>query len=141
MKNILTNLMTTVGLLCTLGGGLNAQSYRLSATVPFGWQANSQHLGAGTYQVTKEQNAPMISVRNTTDGKVTYVITSASSGTNSRPRLVFHRIGDQYFLAEVWAPGSTGATLVMSSAEKESMASVKGREVATVLVDLLPAFN
>lgn len=133
MKNFLTTLMTAAALLCTLGGALEAQSYQVSATVPFGWQANGHQFSAGTYLIGKEESAPVICIRNT-DGKGGFVMTGQATGKDSSPRLVFHRYGDHYFLAEVWAPDAAGSKLRVSSAEKETIASAKPRKAETVLV-------
>ena len=134
MKNFLTNLMTTAALLCTLGGALDAQSYQVTAKVPFEWQANGHQFNAGNYLISKEQSSPVIAIRDMTAGKGAFLMTGEASGKNSSPRLVFHRYGDQYFLAEVWTPGAIGRQLRISSAEKETIASEKPRKAETVLV-------
>jgi hypothetical protein len=137
MKLFLTNLMTSVALLCALGGGLEAQSYKITATVPFGYQVKGQNLEAGNYVITKDVSSPVMWLRNAEDGKSVLLMTIASSVTDPEPKLVFHRYGDRYFLAEIWI-GFTGRSLTMSSAEKEVMASGKSREVATVPIHIAP---
>lgn len=139
MKNILTNLTMAVALLCTAGGALEAQSFRVYATVPFGWQANGHTLRAGEYLITKEGSSPVVAVQATRDNKKTFLMIGPGSGTNSSSRLVFHQYGDQYFLSEVWVPGSTGGKLVVGKAEKEAMESETPRTVATIVVGVRPA--
>jgi len=133
MKNFLTNLMTATALLCTLGGALEAQSYQVAATVPFGWQANGHQFAAGKYTINKEESSPVLCIRNQ-NGKGAFLMTGETSGSNTSPRLVFHRYGDHYFLAEVWAPGASGSKVRTSGAEKETIASEKPRQMSTVLV-------
>jgi hypothetical protein len=133
MKNFLTNLMTATALLCTLGGALEAQTYQAAATVPFGWQANGHQFPAGKYTINKEESSPVLSIRNE-HGKGTFLMTGAASGSDTSPRMVFHRYGDHYFLAEVWAPGAIGSKVRTSSAEKETIAAEKPRQMSTVQV-------
>jgi hypothetical protein len=135
MKNALTNLMTSAVLLFTLGGGLEAQSIQMHAAVPFAWQVNGQRLNAGDYVVEKDAAAHVISVRNITTGKSIFVAVIPGSEKESGYRLVFHRVGQRYFLAEVCAPSSASSELPVSSAEREAIQSVTPREIATVLVD------
>ena len=45
----------------------------------------------------------------------------------SNPRLVFHRYGEQYFLAEIWNGDFTGRQLMRSSKEKALQ-----RDLATI---------
>jgi hypothetical protein len=134
MKNFLTNLMTAAALLCTLGGALEAQSYQVTAKVPFEWQANGHHFSAGNYVIAKEQSSPVIAMRDVDDGKGAFLMISEATGKNSQPRLVFHRYGNQYFLAEVWTPGAIGWRLHFSSAERETIASKNSPRAETVLV-------
>jgi hypothetical protein len=133
MKNFLTNLMTATALLCTLGGALEAQSYEVAATVPFGWQANGHQFPAGRYTINKEESSPVLSIRNE-NGKGTFLMTGEASSSNTSPRLVFHRYGDHYFLAEVWGPGASGNKVRPSRAEKETIAAERPRQTSTVLV-------
>lgn len=134
MKNFLTNLMTAAALLCTLGGALEAQSYQVTAKVPFEWQANGHQFSAGNYVIVKEDSSPVIGMRDMKDNKGAFLMTIDATGKNSRPRLVFHRYGNQYFLAEVWAPGAIGSKLHVSSAERETIASKNSPHAETVLV-------
>ena len=132
MKNFLTNLMTAAALLCTLGGALEAQSYQVTAKVPFEWQANGHQFAAGKYTINKEESSPVLCIRNE-NGKGAFLMTGETSGSNTSPRLVFHRYGDHYFLAEVWAPGASGSKVRTSLARKRKrIASEKPRQMSTV---------
>jgi hypothetical protein len=135
MNNILTNLTTSAILLFILGGGLEAQSTQMHAAVPFAWQVNGQQLNAGDYVVDKDAAAHVISVRNIETGKSVLVAVIPGSEKKSGYRLVFHRVGQRYFLAEVCAPGSASSELPVSSAEREAIQSITPREIAVVFVD------
>ena len=59
--------------------------------------------------------------------------TAQRPASESTSKIVFHRYGDTYFLAEVWVSGfSTGRVLYPSRAERELAVSRPEREVAVV---------
>jgi hypothetical protein len=135
VKNIFTNLMTSAALLFTIGGGLEAQSTQMHAKVPFAWQVNGQQLNAGDYVVDMDAASHVISLRNITTGKSIFVAVIPGSDKKPNYRLVFHRVGQRYFLAEVWAPDSASSELPVSSAEREAIQSAIPRQIATIFVD------
>ena len=80
---------------------------------------------------------PVIAVTDTNGNKGAYLIITANRGSNLPPRLVFHRYGNQYFLAEVGAFNGAGSALRMSKAEREMKAS--GLAMTTVQIDVTRA--
>jgi hypothetical protein len=141
MKNILTNLMTSAALLFTIGGGLQAQTIRMQAAVPFAWQLNGHQMKAGDYAITSDANAHLLAIQDSKNGKGCFLLVTPASDKNPTLRLVFHRYGDVYFLAEVVAPGETVAKVSVSRAEREAMQSEQPREMATVFVDVRQVIN
>ena len=140
MKNILFKLMTSTVLLFTVGSGLEAQSTRMQAAVPFAWQVDGQHLNAGDYVIARDTVAHVIRISDKATGKGLFLTPIPVSENNAATRLVFHRYGDQYFLAEVVAPGVAGK-LRVSPAEREAMQSLDRREMATIFIDIRPVLN
>jgi len=136
IKNVLTNLMTSAVLLFTIGGAAEAQSTRMQATVPFAWDANGQHLNAGTYEISQDLSMNLMRIVDKAHGTGSFVMLTPASDKNSATRLVFHRYGNKYFLAEVVAPGGATGKLSVSRAEKEAMRAADPRETATVFVDI-----
>jgi hypothetical protein len=136
MKNVLTNLMASAVLLFTIGSGLEAQTIQLHAAVPFAWHVNGRQMQAGNYEISRDASSPVLLIQDRTNGRGAYVMTIPETTGNSASRLVFHRYGNRYFLAEVVAPGVTVGTLPISRDEKEAMKSERPREVATVFVDI-----
>jgi hypothetical protein len=146
MKNILTNLMTSAVLVFSLGAGLQAQTINMHATVPFAWQAKGLHLNAGEYLITRNAASSLMLIQGKTNGKGTFLAVNPESDNDPAARLVFHRYGDRYFLAEVHAPGMTVNKLPVTRAEKEaaelaSVGSAHPREIATVSVDVRRTVN
>ena len=57
------------------------------------------------------------------------VVGNAETERNAgNPRLVFHRYGSKYFLAEIWAGGGQGMVLPKTRQEQEYLASAQNAE-------------
>jgi hypothetical protein len=126
MKRTFTNLFLALGCLCVGAIGVQAQSYALSATIPFAFHANGTTCSAGRYIFQKEVNRDNQSLRNRDTGRSLFLGPVPESKVNrSSPRLVFHRYGNEYFLSEIWNDQGTGTHLSTSKLEKE----VRGRAV------------
>jgi hypothetical protein len=139
MKNVFTNLMTSAILLFTIGGAVEAQTIRMQATVPFAWEVNGKHLNAGEYEISQNPSTKVLQIVDKSRGTGSFVMPKPTDRKNSATRLVFHRYGNKYFLAEVVAPGVTAGKLPFSRAEKEAMQAADPREIATVFVDIRSA--
>jgi len=112
----------------------------LEATVPFTFIVRNQEMPAGAYSVSRVpvQTAPgPLLIRNHNVHKDKPVFTSCYPTTRDRtsggsPKLVFHRFGNHYFLAEVWPDRAAGYILPPS---REELAYVNdGVEMAQVVV-------
>ena len=110
------------GLLLTLAvASVHAQSRtRIEATIPFDFTIGNTNLQAGKYSVKfTSRNALLL---RSEDGKQSAIILAprAVGGDVNKPeRMVFHRYGDRYFLAQIWMlRGDSGRELDPSSAER-----------------------
>ena len=95
-----------------------AQSAKtIVSNIPFEFVVADQTLPAGKYQVNRSiGNALKIS---TSDAAVFRLTNEIEPSKDRRARLVFHRYGNQYFLAEVWAgAGEAGRQLLKSRQER-----------------------
>ena len=118
--------------LATAVASTNAQSSnKVVANIPFEFSVGYKTMPAGEYAVrtvTSSGNALMI---QSADGKLAAVRLSDETErakNNSHARLVFHRYGQRYFLAEVWnGIDRTGRQLLKSSEE-----SAIERELANI---------
>jgi hypothetical protein len=137
-----TRLVTAAaGLLALLGAAAaHAQSFEVTAKVPFEFTAGPTTLAAGAYRLEARQG--VLLVRN--DKKGVFVLAqSTEPGTRDRKptRLVFHRYGDRYYLRQVWYPGTRGYVLPETPGERES-AATKGRMAShRVVVTLVAAVS
>jgi len=97
---------------------------RARATVPFEFNLDQQTMPAGLYEVGA-LNGQVLVVRNLESKDARLVIESmhvqASEGAGiPHAKLVFHRYGDQYFLAEIWnGQSKIGIAFAESKREKE----------------------
>jgi hypothetical protein len=144
MKNFLNHLMTSTVLLVSLGASvgtdLEAQTMNLHAVVPFAWQINGHQLNAGDYQITKDSSSPVVAMRDIKNGKGTFMQVSQGTAHNSACKLIFHRYGDQYFLAAIVGTDGVTNNVPFSNAERV-VRSEQPREMAIVFVKIKPLFD
>jgi len=77
-------------------------------TIPFEFSAGGKTLGAGEYVIEPCGELAMMVLG--TQGKGSVILVTApvtSSSQIEKPKLVFHRYGDRYFLAQAWLNFST----------------------------------
>ena len=117
-------LTLVVGLALVAGvNSANGQitSHAVTAEIPFDFVVGNKTLAAGRYMVSSAtSDGQAIRIRNS-DGKsgafrLTIQVPEKSQKRNAK--LVFHRYGQQYFLAEVWSGGSWGNQLATCSHER-----------------------
>jgi hypothetical protein len=111
-----------VGLFASTGSAQAQNGQQLKVTIPFAFQAGSNHMPAGVYQITLQDHVMLLQDRD--PGKYAagfLMVTPSEDGTiQTKGRLVFHRYGDKYFLREIWEANSKhGITCSSSSEEKE----------------------
>jgi hypothetical protein len=102
-------LITAVLLLAAASVHVQAQERLLfKATIPFAFTVENSNLPAGLYTVSLLPPYNMIKVQSEDGRKVAMIpaIPSPTSAASEQTKLVFHRIGNQYFLAQVWEQGS-----------------------------------
>jgi hypothetical protein len=107
MKNI--RILITTLLVAAVSVSVHAQQRQLlTVTVPFAFTAENSSLPAGTYTVSTVPPYNMIKVQSADGQKVAMIpaIPSPTSAESERTKLVFDRIGNQYFLSQVWEQGS-----------------------------------
>ncbi len=99
-----------------------AQSTKARATIPFAFYWGEGMLPAGNYDVTSFEYGGILRLtnRDTRTSAVFNTISVSRLASEANPKLIFHRYGDDYFLAEMWWGGrSDGRKLLPSKAERE----------------------
>ena len=112
----LTMLMLVVGLALASASVANGQSGKLvTAQVPFDFIVADKTLRSGQYQVNEANSAGDAVAIRSIDGKESVMRLTSETGPKAGEldaKLVFHRYGNTYFLAQVWMAGSiTGREL------------------------------
>ena len=135
MKHIRT-LTTIVLLLTAVSFYLQAKERPLlRATVPFAFVVANVELPAGRYTVSILPPYNMIQVQSADGRKVATIsaIPSQKSADSTQAKLVFHRFGDEYFLAQVWEQGSNIHRDLQSGNRAREFAS-KGEQPESVTI-------
>ena len=102
------------------GASALARDSQLRATVPFNFTVGSKHLPAGNYTVSPVV-ATFIAIRNCDkNAAVLSAVNPGADQSNSNAKLVFDKLGDQYFLREIFGGygNSSHATLPLSKSEQ-----------------------
>ncbi|MCU1303339.1 MAG: hypothetical protein JWQ87_3623 [Candidatus Sulfotelmatobacter sp.] len=115
-RNLIGILPLVVMSLMLNATGAYAQSV-VKADVPFAFRVGSAQLPAGTYKISATSDNA-IAIGN---GRTTALSSvRRESPRNTGSKLVFHHLGSQYFLAEIWrGADSTGMVIGRSKMEKQ----------------------
>jgi len=116
MKRNLIGILTLVVMSLLSATGAYAQSI-VKADVPFAFSVGAAQLPAGTYKINATSDNT-IAIQNGQTGALSSV--RREYPRNTRAKLVFHHLGNQYFLAEIWrGSDSEGMVIGASKMEKE----------------------
>ena len=134
----LKNIMLSVGAVALLGAsGLSAQT-KAAASIPFEFSAQNTTLPAGNYTVWA--NRDVMTIRNAETGKAVMLLAPGSESgyrqSNDKNVVVFHKVADRYFLADVKTDAVCGH--VSPSKLERELTSESGQPVAAVII---PALN
>jgi hypothetical protein len=133
LKNF-TMLALVVGLaLATALVSANAQSTSIvRANIPFDFIVGDKTLPAGKYTVNSAaSDGQALSIRTSGGKSLALVLTHYAAERSQKriARMVFHRYGQQYFLAEVWSGASHGRQLMQSKRERNLRQELASNEL------------
>jgi hypothetical protein len=118
-RNLIAILSLAVMSLMFTVTGAYAQSY-VKANVPFAFNVGAAQLPAGTYEIRALGQSPnVIMIRNPETSASALSIARSEGPRNAESKLVFDRIGSQYFLTEVWK--DSGGMIVPTSKHEEEL--------------------
>lgn len=95
----------------------------IKATIPFDFSVRGKVLPAGDYAITELTSSSAIRVRDNAGAESVFVLANWSSkkAGDEDTKVMFHKVGDQYYLAGLKVAGETfGRELVKSAAEREN---------------------
>jgi hypothetical protein len=87
---------------------VSIQAAEVKCAIPFTFTVNGTTLPAGTYTLSSENNAMVIRSQSRT---AIVLSNRMESRTAKDIKAVFLKVGDQYFLSEVWMGGGNGREL------------------------------
>jgi hypothetical protein len=119
MKSKVTQILS-IGIALAAASAVYAQNKVMTANVPFGFYMGSSPMAEGSYRVDELSHGGVVSLRSIASAKSLTTYNIAGKKVSEPARLVFHRYGDDYFLAEIWTGDTTaGLGLIPSPREKE----------------------
>jgi len=136
MKNQATRLVT-IGIALAAAVAVHAQDKTISADVPFSFYMGSSLMPQGVYRVNEFAQSAVVGI-DTAQGATSKAVTTINIDRRKQAepaKLVFHRYGSNYFLAEIWTgDSSAGRALARSPREKELAKSAAGTHLAMIAV-------
>jgi hypothetical protein len=116
-RNLIGSLSLVALSLLLTATGAYAQS-GVQASVPFAFMVGTTQLPAGTYKI-REYNRNLITIGNANTQTTTLALYQSEAPRKVNDKLLFHHVGNQYFLAEIWgAPGNSTIAFPTSKLEK-----------------------
>jgi hypothetical protein len=125
-----------LGLLLT-AVSVSAQSLPIKVNVPFNFTANKVTMPAGEYTIepigTSSARALLFSGSSAHLRQIVLTLACESSTNVQQTKLVFHRYGDRYFLAQIWLQGDKiGQQLPKGKREAEVALDYPAQQVELV---------
>src|ERR1700678_1412034 len=103
MTNRVARLLS-VGIALATVAAVHAQDKTVAANVPFSFHMGSSLMPQGPYRISEISQGAVVWIRSMQSGaaKAVTVRNLAGKKQTEPARLVFHRYGNDYFLAEIW---------------------------------------
>src|SRR5262249_39830339 len=125
-KQILFPLLAVVFLMAA--GSANAQlssAQEVRAKIPFDYNVGNATIKAGNCSIRETETVDVLAIGCA--GEMKLALSRMVSGKQAtETKLVFHKYGDQYFLAQVWLKGEdTGWELSRTRTENELMSKAE----------------
>ncbi len=140
MKTLKTMILSLGAVVLLGASGLHAQT-EATATIPFEFSVQNTTLPAGEYTMSSASTTHgVMLIRNVETRKAILVLASSSESgyrrTGDKNVVVFHKLGDRYFLADVKTDAVCGH-VGPSKLERELASEGKGQPMAAVIVPAL----
>ncbi len=135
MKSKVTQFLS-IGIALAAVAAVHAQDNTVTANVPFSFYMGSSAMPQGAYRVNELAHGTVISLMSRDASKSVTAHNVAGKKMNEPARLVFHRYGEVYFLAEIWDGAPYGRALAASPREKELAANGTGPTLAVIRLAL-----
>ena len=137
-RNVFGALMTLIVASSIAVPVVNAQQTIMRCNVPFAFNIGDKQLPAGTYVVREMDRGTLIQSKDG-ENSVLGIYNYAGPSKANETKLVFDKVGDHYFLTQIWASARDEGLLVPESKQEKEMRasnSVPEGGVETVIVAL-----
>lgn len=106
LSRIVASLSVALLLSSVSAPSIAAQSLRssIAVNIPFAFENGSHHLPAGRYTISLAADN-ILFVRGNTDGTNFMFQDDHNIRASEKSKLIFHKLGEHYFLREVWLAG------------------------------------
>ncbi len=132
MKRAVLLLVVALALVGTIGTGAVCAQETTIVNVPFSFTVANKVMPAGSYEITI-QNETVVKVAPQ-KGQVVMVPTITRLALREEPittaTFIFDRVGEQYYLSELWVPGYGDGYLVSDTKQPHTHQMVKGKKKA-----------
>ncbi len=114
------NLMIVAAVVFSLAVGVAAAQSPTKVNVPFSFNVNDHAMPAGSYNLSEiRQHTALLAIYN--GPKMMAIAEYCESAQKQQPKMVFHKIGDRYYLSQIWlTSGNDGLEFPVSKSEKEA---------------------
>ncbi len=137
-RNVFGALMTLI-VACTIAIPVAHAQTSMRASIPFAFSVGDKQLPSGAYEVRDVGRATLIATRDG-ENKVLGIYQYAGPAKVGETKLVFDKVGDRYFLRQIWTSvHGQGLELPASKLEQEIASSSRetlGGGAETVIVAL-----
>ena len=123
-RNIFGALMTLIVALAVATPMVHAQSTIMTANVPFAFTVGQKQLPAGEYSIREMGDRATLIENRDGHFEVLGIYPYAEPSKAGETKLVFHKVGDRYFLSQIWTSArGQGLEIPKSKLEKEMLAA------------------
>ena len=129
MKRNIYGALTMFALAFLLSVPMVQAQSTLSANVPFAFSMGEKAMPAGTYQI-RSVSDQVLALENL-DSQHSWLVMKShyvQASESQNPKLVFDKIGDQYFLSQIW-DGRSNSGIELSSSKREKELQIAGASV------------
>ena len=122
MKRYVLSGLAAPGLaLAMVASGYGQVAHRVEAKIPFEFAVSGKAFPEGAYVVSRDLSGPLkIASLDGRNAGLALAMAAQSNTPRKEATLVFDRIGDHYFLTQVWEPGTdAGVEIPRSKMESE----------------------
>ena len=136
MKNYAAIAMLACVAFATLGATPSHAQVLMKAHVPFSFRAGGGALPAGDYSIIETGMTSETLLLKLGPRGVELIVPNTRDLRNriSTPKLVFHRYGDEYLLAEIWTSADDSVRTLKVNARERQLAKAPGISPEVALV-------